>query len=53
MGCIWLFINQLFFNSYDSCLRQNKLKLAVKPESEETILISKNKVAEFKKWLEQ
>lgn len=33
---------------------KNQLKLVVKPEkSGETILISKNKVAEFKKWLEQ
>lgn len=32
---------------------KNQLKLTVKPEHTETILISKNKVAEFKKWLEQ
>lgn len=32
---------------------KNQLKLVVNPESDEIILISKNKVAEFKKWLEQ
>ncbi|MBK1895545.1 LytR/AlgR family response regulator transcription factor [Chryseobacterium paridis] len=32
---------------------KNQLKLVVQPESSETILISKNKVAEFKKWIEQ
>ncbi|ASK32232.1 histidine kinase [Chryseobacterium sp. T16E-39] len=32
---------------------KNQLKLNVKPESSEMILISKNKVAEFKKWIEQ
>jgi DNA-binding LytR/AlgR family response regulator len=32
---------------------KNQLKLMVKPESDEMILISKNRVSEFKKWLEQ
>ncbi len=32
---------------------KNQLKLVVKPESNEIILISKNRVSEFKKWLEQ
>ncbi|GAA5098096.1 hypothetical protein GCM10023210_33900 [Chryseobacterium ginsengisoli] len=32
---------------------KNQLKIVTKPESDEIILISKNKVAEFKKWLEQ
>ncbi|WP_106916636.1 LytTR family transcriptional regulator [Chryseobacterium aurantiacum] len=32
---------------------KNQLKLVVKPESDEVILISKNRVSEFKKWLEQ
>lgn len=32
---------------------KNQLKLVVKPESNEMILISKNRVAEFKKWIEQ
>lgn len=32
---------------------KNQLKLVTSPESDEVILISKNKAAEFKKWLEQ
>ncbi|WP_261512917.1 LytR/AlgR family response regulator transcription factor [Chryseobacterium paludis] len=32
---------------------KNQLKLVMKPETNDTILISKNKVAEFKKWIEQ
>lgn len=32
---------------------KNQLKLMVRPESSEIILISKNRVAEFKKWIEQ
>ncbi|WP_449397824.1 LytTR family transcriptional regulator DNA-binding domain-containing protein [Chryseobacterium wanjuense] len=32
---------------------KNQLKIVTIPESKETILISKNRVAEFKKWLEQ
>lgn len=32
---------------------KNQLKIVVVPKSEEDILISKNRVAEFKKWLEQ
>lgn len=32
---------------------KNQLKLVVKPDLNEMILISKNKVAEFKKWIEQ
>lgn len=32
---------------------KNQLKIVTMPESKETILISKNRVAEFKKWLEQ
>lgn len=31
----------------------NQLKLVVKPQNEERIIISKNKVADFKKWIEQ
>lgn len=32
---------------------KNQLRLIVQPISDETILISKNKVADFKKWIEQ
>jgi len=32
---------------------KNQLKIVVNPKSEDDILISKNRVAEFKKWLEQ
>lgn len=32
---------------------KNQLKIVVKPTNEDDILISKNKVTEFKKWLEQ
>lgn len=32
---------------------KNQLKLIIKPEAAEDIIISKNKVAEFKKWLDQ
>lgn len=31
----------------------NQLKLVVKPQNDERIIISKNKVADFKKWIEQ
>lgn len=56
---------QLFYRANRQCIinvkainnilvfGKNQLKLVVKPESDEVILISKNKVAEFKKWLEQ
>jgi len=32
---------------------KNQLKIVVSPESDEAILISKNKVSEFKKWLDR
>jgi DNA-binding LytR/AlgR family response regulator len=31
----------------------NQLRLMIKPEAPEDIIISKNKVAEFKKWLDR
>ncbi|WP_394332191.1 LytTR family transcriptional regulator DNA-binding domain-containing protein [Epilithonimonas hungarica] len=33
--------------------RKNQLKIVIEPEPEEDIIISKNKVSGFKKWLEQ
>jgi len=32
---------------------KNQLRLVTQPASSEDIIISKNKVAEFKKWLDQ
>lgn len=32
---------------------KNQLKIVIEPEPEENIIISKNKVSDFKKWLEQ
>ncbi|MBE5320778.1 LytTR family transcriptional regulator DNA-binding domain-containing protein [Pedobacter sp. MR2016-19] len=32
---------------------KNQLKIVVSPEPDEVILISKNKVSEFKKWLDR